>query len=56
MVELVAVGRTAEVFVYGDGRVVKLDRPEWNGLSHYEAGVVRVPSRPVFQYRKSSRP
>jgi Phosphotransferase enzyme family len=39
--ELLAVGRTAEVFAFGEGRVVKLDRPEWNGLSHYEAGVVR---------------
>lgn len=40
--ELVATGRTADVFDVGPGRVVKLDRPEWNGLSHYEAGIVRA--------------
>lgn len=52
--ELVAVGRTAEVFAYGGGRVVKLDRPEWNGLSHYEAGVVRDAFAAAFQYRRYS--
>jgi len=36
-VELLAEGRTAEVFAYGDGRVLKLDRPEWNGLCAFEA-------------------
>jgi Ser/Thr protein kinase RdoA (MazF antagonist) len=36
----VAAGRTAEVFEWDKGQVVKLDRPEWNGLSHYEAGVL----------------
>lgn len=35
--ELLGEGRTAEVFSYGDGRVLKLDRPEWNGLSTFEA-------------------
>jgi Ser/Thr protein kinase RdoA (MazF antagonist) len=39
-VELLAEGRTAEVFAYGEGRVLKLDRPEWNGLSVFEAGVL----------------
>jgi Ser/Thr protein kinase RdoA (MazF antagonist) len=39
-VELLAEGRTAEVFAYGEGRVLKLDRPEWNGLSHFEATVL----------------
>jgi hypothetical protein len=39
-VELLAQGRTAEVFAYGDGRVLKLDRPEWNGLSAYEETVL----------------
>jgi Ser/Thr protein kinase RdoA (MazF antagonist) len=39
-VELLAEGRTAEVFGYGEGRVLKLDRPEWNGLSHFEATVL----------------
>ncbi len=38
--ELVASGRTAEVFAYGAGRVLKLDRPEWNGLSAFEATVL----------------
>ena len=38
--ELLAEGRTAEVFAYGDGRVLKLDRPEWNGLSVFEEGVL----------------
>jgi Ser/Thr protein kinase RdoA (MazF antagonist) len=31
------------VYVWGepaDGRVVKLDKPEWSGLSHYEADVL----------------
>jgi len=36
-VELLAEGRTAEVFAYGEGRVLKLDRPDWNGLSAFEA-------------------
>jgi Ser/Thr protein kinase RdoA (MazF antagonist) len=39
-VELLAEGRTAEVFAYGDGRVLKLDRPEWNGLAPFEAAVL----------------
>ena len=38
--ELLAEGRTAEVFAYGTGRVLKLDRPEWNGLSAFEATVL----------------
>lgn len=38
--ELLASGRTSEVFAYGPGRVLKLDRPEWNGLSAFEAGVL----------------
>jgi Ser/Thr protein kinase RdoA (MazF antagonist) len=40
-VELLAQGRTAEVFAYGEGTVVKLDRPEWIGLSDFESGVLR---------------
>jgi aminoglycoside phosphotransferase (APT) family kinase protein len=39
-VELLAAGRTAEVFAYGEGRVLKLDRPEWNGLSIFEETVL----------------
>jgi Ser/Thr protein kinase RdoA (MazF antagonist) len=39
-VELLAEGRTAEVFAYGEGRVLKLDRPDWNGLSVFEATVL----------------
>jgi Ser/Thr protein kinase RdoA (MazF antagonist) len=38
--ELLAEGRTAEVFAYGDGRVLKLDRPDWNGLSAFEETVL----------------
>ncbi len=40
--ELLAEGRTAEVFAYGEGRVLKLDRPEWNGLSVFEATVLEA--------------
>ena len=36
MLELLAEGRTAEVFAYGEGRVLKLDRPDWSGLSEFE--------------------
>jgi aminoglycoside phosphotransferase (APT) family kinase protein len=39
-VELLAQGRMAEVFAYGDGRVVKLDRPEWSGVSVFESDVL----------------
>jgi Ser/Thr protein kinase RdoA (MazF antagonist) len=39
-VELLGQGRMAEVFAYGDGRVVKLDRPEWNGVAPFEAEVI----------------
>jgi hypothetical protein len=41
-VELLAEGRTAEVFAWGDGRVLKLDRPAWSGFSTYEATVLAV--------------
>ncbi len=40
MRELLAEGRTAEVFAYGEGTVLKLDRPDWNGLALFEAGVL----------------
>ena len=40
--ELLGEGRTAQVFAYGEGRVLKLDRPEWNGLSVFEATVLRT--------------
>jgi Ser/Thr protein kinase RdoA (MazF antagonist) len=40
--ELLAEGRTAEVFADGDGRVLKLDRPDWNGLSLFEASVLSL--------------
>lgn len=40
--ELLAEGRTAEVFAWGDGRVLKLDRPDWNGLSTYEALMLEI--------------
>jgi hypothetical protein len=40
--ELIAEGRTAEVFAWADGRVLKLDRPDWNGLSTFEASVLSI--------------
>jgi Ser/Thr protein kinase RdoA (MazF antagonist) len=40
--ELLAEGRTAEVFADGEGRVLKLDRPEWNGLSIFEESVLTL--------------
>ena len=40
--ELLAEGRTAEVFAEGEGRVLKLDRPEWNGLSIFEESVLTL--------------
>lgn len=30
----------AEVFAYGEGTVVKLDRPEWSGVSAFESEVI----------------
>jgi len=39
-VELLAAGRMAEVYAIDDERVVKLDRPEWNGVSAFEADVI----------------
>jgi streptomycin 6-kinase len=41
-VELLASGRTAEVFAWGPGRVLKLDRPEWSGMSTFEASVLAI--------------
>jgi Ser/Thr protein kinase RdoA (MazF antagonist) len=41
-VELIASGRTAEVFAWDDGRVLKLDRPEWNGLVAMEAAALAM--------------
>lgn len=38
--QLIGVGRTAEVFEFGEGQVVKLDRIEFQGLSEYEASVL----------------
>ena len=38
--QLLGVGRTAEVFEFGEDRVVKLDRVEFQGLSEYEASVL----------------
>jgi aminoglycoside phosphotransferase (APT) family kinase protein len=40
MVELLAEGRMAEVFAYDDGTVVKLDRPEWDGVANFESDVL----------------
>lgn len=41
-VELIGDGRMAEVFGLDDDRVVKLDRPEWSGVSEFEEHVLRV--------------
>ena len=38
--ERLAEGRNAEVFAYEEGRVLKLDRPEWNGLSTFECSIL----------------
>ncbi len=38
--ELLAEGRTAEVFAYGEGRVLKLDRPGWTGLAPFEGDLL----------------
>ena len=38
--ELLAAGRTAEVYAYGEGRVLKLDRPGWTGLAPFEGDVL----------------
>ena len=40
--ELIAVGRTAEVFAMSAHRVLKLDRPDWNGISDFEANIARA--------------
>jgi Ser/Thr protein kinase RdoA (MazF antagonist) len=39
-VELLAEGRMAEVYALDEGRVVKLDRPEWNGVAAFESDVL----------------
>ena len=39
---MLAEGRNAEVFAYGDGRVLKLDRPEWTGLSPFEGEMLEL--------------
>jgi Ser/Thr protein kinase RdoA (MazF antagonist) len=39
-VDLLATGRTAEVYAIRNNRVLKLDRLEWNGVSHFEANVL----------------
>jgi aminoglycoside phosphotransferase (APT) family kinase protein len=38
--ELIAEGRLGQVYAYGDGRVLKLDRPDWNGVAPFEAEVL----------------
>lgn len=40
--ELLAEGRTAQVFAYGNGRVLKLDRPAWNGLAAHESTLLTL--------------
>jgi hypothetical protein len=38
--ELLAEGRMAQVFALDDDRVLKLDRPEWSGVSEFEFDVI----------------
>ena len=42
--ELLGSGRMAEVFAVDDARVVKLDRPEWNGVSAMESEFITLVS------------
>jgi thiamine kinase len=44
-VELIGAGRMAEVFAFGHDAVVKLDRPEFNGVATHEAAILRELSR-----------
>jgi aminoglycoside phosphotransferase (APT) family kinase protein len=39
-VELLAEGRMAQVFALDEDRVLKLDRPEWSGVSEFEFQVI----------------
>ena len=39
--ELIGRGRMAEVFALDDEAVVKVDRPEFNGVAVYEATIMR---------------
>ena len=38
--DLLAEGRLGQVYAYGDGRVLKLDRPDWSGVAPFEAEVL----------------
>jgi aminoglycoside phosphotransferase (APT) family kinase protein len=38
--ELLAEGRMAQVFALDDDKVLKLDRPEWSGVSEFELRVI----------------
>jgi Ser/Thr protein kinase RdoA (MazF antagonist) len=38
--ELLAEGRMAQVFALDEDRVLKLDRPEWSGVSDFECDVI----------------
>ena len=39
--ELIGEGRMAEVFAVDDETVVKVDRPEFDGVALYEAAIIR---------------
>jgi hypothetical protein len=43
--ELIGEGRMAEVFAVDDEMVVKVDRPEFNGVALYEATIIREVGR-----------
>ena len=53
--ELLASGRMAEVFAWGDGRVLKLDRPEWSGIAAVEAAVLATHVRAIVKRRERPR-
>jgi aminoglycoside phosphotransferase (APT) family kinase protein len=38
--KLLGAGRMGEVYAYGEGLVVKLDRPEWSGVAEFEAEIL----------------
>jgi hypothetical protein len=49
-VEFVAEGRMAEIFAVDHDTVVKLDRPEFNGVALHEATILRELARDGFRF------
>jgi hypothetical protein len=46
--ELIGAGRMAEVFAVDDDTVVKVDRPEFDGVALYEATILREVGRSSY--------